>query len=232
MKSNSKIAAIHQPDFLSYIGFFKKMSAVDTFIYLDNVQIARRGWTHRDRIKTKNGFQWININLQKFKRDEIINNIKISYDENWQLKSLNLIKENYKKSVFYDEIFPIIEKIFLIKPKFLLDFNLRCLTIIREVLKINNEVIFSSDLKISESKNQLLIEILKKKNINKYLSGYGAKSYIDLDLFKRNNIEIIWNKFEHPIYKQQFNGFIKDLSIIDYLFNCGIKNAIKFFGKN
>ena len=72
MKSNSKIAAIHQPDFLSYIGFFKKMSAVDTFIYLDNVQIARRGWTHRDRIKTKNGFQWININLQKFKRDEIL----------------------------------------------------------------------------------------------------------------------------------------------------------------
>ena len=64
------------------------------------------------------------------------------------------------------------------------------------------------------------------------MSGYGAKSYIDLDLFKRNNIEIIWNKFEHPIYKQQFNGFIKDLSIIDYLFNCGIKNAIKFFGKN
>ena len=170
MKLNSKIAAIHQPDFLSYIGFFKKMSAVDTFIYLDNVQIARRGWTHRDRIKTKNGFQWININLQKFKRDEIINNIKISYDENWQLKSLNLIKENYKKSVFFDEIFPIIEKIFLIKPKFLLDFNLRCLTIIREVLKINNEVIFSSDLKISESKNQLLIEILKKKNINMVLS--------------------------------------------------------------
>ena len=94
------------------------MSAVDTFIYLDNVQIARRGWTHRDRIKTKNGFQWININLQKFKRDEIINNIKISYDENWQLKSLNLIKENYKKSVFYDEIFPIIEKFFKLNQNF------------------------------------------------------------------------------------------------------------------
>ena len=45
--------SIHQPDFIPYFGFFNKISKSDTFVIMDNVQLSKSGWTHRDQIKTK-----------------------------------------------------------------------------------------------------------------------------------------------------------------------------------
>jgi hypothetical protein len=38
-------------------------------------------------------------------------------------------------------------------------------------------------------------------------------------------IKIIYEKFQHPIYRQQYEEFVPNLSILDLLFNEG-KNSI------
>jgi len=226
----NKIVAIHQPDFLPYFGFFKKMYLADSFIYLDNVQISRGGWTDRDKIKTRQGAQWIKVNIKKANLHEKIRNVKISYDYDWQSKSLSLIYENYKLSRHFEEIYLIVKKIFSYSPEYLIDFNLRALDILRELLGIKNKIFFSSDFNTTKTKNDLLVELLKKVNANTYLSGQGAKDYLEDKIFLENNINVIYNNFDRPIYEQQYKDkkdymFIEDLSIIDYLFNCGIQKA-------
>ena len=152
MNVSKKIVAIHQPDFLPSLNFFKKMKIADKFVYLDDVEISKGGWTNRDKIKTKNGSEWINVNLRKYKLNELIRNIKISYTKNWQLRSLNLIIENYKNSKYFGEIYPFVEKIFDFSPEYLIDFNTRSLNILRDILEINNEIIYSSKLGINKKK--------------------------------------------------------------------------------
>ena len=71
-------------------------------------------------------------------------------------------------------------------------------------------------------KNQLLINILKKVDSNTYLSGEGAKNFIDLNFFNKNKIKVIFNNFKHPIYEQINGNFVKDLSLLDIILNCGI----------
>lgn len=232
----NKIVAIHQPDFLPYFGFFKKMYLADAFIYLDNVQISRGGWTDRDKIKTRQGAQWIKVNIKKANLHEKIRNVKISYDYDWQSKSLSLIYENYKLSRHFEEIYLIVKKIFSYSPEYLIDFNLRALDILRELLGIKNKIFFSSDFNTTKTKNDLLVELLKKVNANTYLSGQGAKDYLEDKIFLENNINVIYNNFDRPIYEQQYKDkkdymFIEDLSIIDYLFNCGIQK-VKNYLKN
>lgn len=49
---------IHQPDFLSYLGFFHRLLNADLYVVLDDVQFVSgtsRGWSNRDKIKTQNG---------------------------------------------------------------------------------------------------------------------------------------------------------------------------------
>ena len=232
----NKIVAIHQPDFLPYFGFFKKMYLADAFIYLDNVQISRGGWTDRDKIKTRQGAQWIKVNIKKANLHEKIRNVKISYDYDWQSKSLSLIYENYKLSRHFEEIYLIVKKIFSYSPEYLIDFNLRALDILRELLGIKNKIFFSSDFNTTKTKNDLLVELLKKVNANTYLSGQGAKDYLEEKIFLENNLNVIYNNFDRPIYEQQYKDkkdymFIEDLSIIDYLFNCGIQK-VKNYLKN
>ena len=50
-----KIIAIRQPGYIPYIGFFKKIESVDTFVFLDDVQYSRTDWDNRNKIRTPDG---------------------------------------------------------------------------------------------------------------------------------------------------------------------------------
>lgn len=222
-----KLISIHQPDFLPHINFFIKAKKSMQLVILDDVQFLRRGWTHRDQILTKNGVEWITIPVRKTSRDAKIYNIEILKDNKIYLDILKKIKQAYSKSPFFEETFEILNKIFDFPSTNLCKFNLNSIYILFDKLSINTEIILQSNLNIKEKNNDLLIGILKKLKSSHYLSGLGAKSYISESKFKKNKIKIYWNNFEIIKYKQFNNSyaFVTDLSIIDMLFNCGIKKT-------
>jgi hypothetical protein len=52
-----------------------------------------------------------------------------------------------------------------------------------------------------------------------YLSGQGAKKYNDENLFAQHQLNIIYQTFELPVYKQIGEEFVANLSVLDVLFN-------------
>ncbi|HQQ06581.1 MAG TPA: WbqC family protein, partial [Candidatus Omnitrophota bacterium] len=63
--------------------------------------------------------------------------------------------------------------------------------------------------------------ICRKLNADTYLSGVGAKDYLDESLFPANKITLYYQNFEHPEYRQCFEPFMPYMSAIDLLFNHG-----------
>jgi hypothetical protein len=55
-----------------------------------------------------------------------------------------------------------------------------------------------------------------------YLSGNGARDYMQPEKFAQAGIQVVWQQFSHPVYPQQFGAFVPYLSSLDVLFNCGI----------
>ncbi len=228
MSKDKYSVSIHQPDFIPYFGFFSKISKSDTFVIMDNVQLSKSGWTHRDQIKTRKGVEWITIPIIKIKEKQLIKDIKIDEKNNWRKKHLNLIYENYKNSEYFGECFSIINSIYNNETNNLLDFNLFAIKLLFSKLDIKPKIVLLSELNVIGTKSQLLVNILKKLNIKNYISGIGAKNFIDLNEFKKNGLEVNYNDFQHPVYKQLFGNFICNLSIIDLLLNCGISNTKKY----
>lgn len=216
---------IHQPDFIPYFGFFNKISKSDIFVIMDNVQLSKSGWTHRDKIKTKHGAEWLTIPLKKIILKQRINEVQISNDTKWKKKHLNLIFENYKESKFYSEIIKIVEEIYLLETNYLFEFNLNAIKIILKLLGIKKEIKYLSKINAKGNKSTLLINILKSLECKIYMSGTGAKDFINLNEFKKYDLKVNFNNFKHPIYNQLHGKFICNLSIIDILFNCGIQKT-------
>ena len=44
-------AAILQPSYLPWLGFFEQMYVCDIFVYLDDVQYTKNDWRNRNKIK-------------------------------------------------------------------------------------------------------------------------------------------------------------------------------------
>ena len=223
----SKTAVIHQPDFLSHLGFFHRFLAADLYVALDHVQFVNgtsRSWTHRDRIKTRNGAQWLSVSVRKAPRDTPINAIQLS-GEAWRKANLDLVRENYRTAPFFDEIYPELAALYAVSCTRLVEFTMASIEMLSRLFGISIETVYSSALNPDGAKNELLVDLLAKVSATRYLSGVGARDYFDPLPFRAAGIEVVWQNFEHPTYPQLHGDFIPYLSSIDLLFNCGTKES-------
>jgi hypothetical protein len=224
----SKTAVIHQPDFLSYLGFFHRLLHSDLYIVLDDVQFVKgtsQSWMNRDKIKTQNGEQWLTINIKKAPSGTNINEILLSDTINWKKQNLDLLKQNYGKATYFDEIFPYIEKLYANEYQKLYEFNMASILMLLELFDIKIDIVYSSALKTTQTKSERLVELLTQVDATYYLSGVGARDYHIDKPFEDANIEVVWQDFKHPEYPQLHGDFIQYLSSIDLLFNCGIEKS-------
>ena len=108
------IITIHQPDFIPWLGFFHRWAVSDLYIVLDDVQFLRRGWHHRDRIKTASGECWLTIPVRKKGRYlQQIRQVELDNDQIWRQKHLRTIEVAYKKAPNFDHCYVALKEIYL-----------------------------------------------------------------------------------------------------------------------
>ena len=228
MSGKEKTIVIHQPDFMPYLGFFDRLLHADTYVVLETAQYVNgtsRSWMNRDKIKTEKGEQWITVCVKKAPRETQIKDILLLDDGRWQKNNLGLLHQNYRKAQYYREIMPYVEKLYHGSYVYFWEFSFASIKMLIELFGIEIEIIFSSDLDPQGKNNDMIVDIMKKLGASIYLSGTGAADYYDPSVYEKAGIEVIWQKFTHPVYPQQFGGFIPYLSSIDLLFNCGIEKS-------
>ena len=228
---------IHQINYFPWMGYFNKIAKSDIFILLDEVQLADNGAMHRNRIINKNGdITYITTSFNKknyFERRFC--DIETNNTVDWLTRQYNLICDSYRKAPFWEEIHNLILPIFKDQYSRVIDINIRALNLILSVLDIKTKLVFQSDIKYDKDlrKDDMLIALLKNIGADIYLSGVGAKKYMVLDDFHRNNIGVQFQTFLQPEYHQiNSKEFIPGLSILDVLFNCGISGTKDLFWNN
>lgn len=220
----SKTVVIHQPDFMPYMGFFHRFLKADVYVVLDHVQFVygSRGWTHRDKIKTPNGPQWLTISVEKAPRSTPINEIVLSDQVDWRQRHLAVLKQNYSRAPYFAEVWPHLEALYAEPYEMLASFNLSSIRMLMGLFDIDIPLVISSKMDPKGYKNDLMVDLVKKACGTHYLSGVGARDYFDAQPFDEAGIEVVWQDFDHPQYAQLHGEFEPYLSSIDLLFNCGI----------
>ncbi|MFB7302873.1 WbqC family protein [Heyndrickxia sporothermodurans] len=222
------IVGIHQPNYIPWIGFFHKMLSCDVFVLLDDVLCSNKA-ERRNMIKGSNGR--ISLAIPILNKKAIIKDIEINNQVNWKLKHLCSMQGCYAKADYLETLSPDLLDIYKQAGPKLVDFNLELINFIRSYLDIKTTMVRSSELSgIHGKKNTKLISICNALEADTYLSGEGAKSYIDAEAFQNNHINIVYQTFNHPVYSQRWGEFIKNLSILDLLLNCG-PSAKKYITK-
>ena len=228
-KQKTIIFAIHQPNYLPWLGYFYKIAKSDIFIFLDIVQYPRgQSFAARNRIKTPNGSAFLTIPISiphGFSGMVGYHQVKFANDK-WKEKHLRTIEFNYKKSDFFKDIYLLLRSE-IESHQSLVDLNIGLINVICDYLKIKTKCIRLSDILTNiRQKTELIIDIGNTVGGNIYLSGQGGGyDYNDEKLLIKNDIELTYSDFKHPIYPQLWGAFESHLSIIDLLFNCGPESS-------
>jgi hypothetical protein len=87
--------------------------------------------------------------------------------------------------------------------------------------EINTKIIYSSEFEFKSKSTEKLVDLVSAIDGDVYLSGPMGKDYLDPQLFKEKNIQVSFQDFRHPVYKQRYEGFEPNMSAIDALLNAG-----------
>lgn len=209
--------SIHQPEHMPWMGFFDKMSKVDDFIILDNVQFRKNYFQNRNRIKALNGkSDWLTVPVQKSSLSTEIRNIKLLEKNNWRINYLNKVKASYFRSRNFDYFFPQLSEIISCPNNNLIDLNLQIINWIKKILNINTRLILSSVIINKQPEQDVLIQIINALNAKTYLSGPFGRNYLDFKLYHSHKIKVVFHSYENPSYMCADDG--ENLSSLHYLF--------------
>jgi len=220
------IISIHQPDYIPYLGYFYKIYQSEIFVFLDDVQFSNDNMHHWNRIKTPQGECRLKIPVEH-KFGDKINQIRTKDELKWKEKHLKTIEMNYSKAQHFKEIYPQYKDIILKEYSDLAEINITINKFICKNFGFKTEFIRSSELNINSAKEDRVIDICLVLGGTTYISGNGAKAYQVDEHYENKGVHLKYTDYKPFEYKQQWGEFIPNLSILDYVFNCGFENPFK-----
>ena len=230
MNNQKKKVAILQSNYIPWKGYFDLINTVDEFIFYDDVQFTKNDWRNRNKIKTSQGVQWLTIPVKHESLSQKVKDTVIA-DPKWNRKHWSAIVTNYSKASYFKHYKEIFEELYAnVSSKYLSEVNYTFIQKICEILEIKIKFNWSSDFKLIGDKTERLVRVCKEVCATEYYTGPSARGYIDEELFYKEGIKVKYMDYSnYPEYKQLYDAFIHEVSILDLIFNEGSdsKNFLK-----
>lgn len=213
-------AAIHQPDYLPYPGYFYKILKSDIFIFLDDAQFSNNGGHDINLIKAPEGSFRLKIPVRQTLGDAI-NKVRTKDELGWKSRHLDAVRRCYTNAPYFDTLFPVYQELLNTSYDNIAELNKAIIIRFCREFGLNRTFLNSSETGINSKREQRIIDICHALHADTYFSGNGARAYQSEDRFKYYGIRLIYSDYKPIVYPQLGDGFIENLSVVDYIMNCG-----------
>ncbi len=186
------------PLYLAPVPLYAQLYAADSLIVDTGSTFVKQTFRNRAIIATENGTQSLTIPVVH-DGSRAMRDIRISEHGNWRHLHWNAIVSAYRKSPFFEYYADDFAHFYEERDGFLLDFNMRLHTTLCNLLGIERPVSFTPEE--AAGKDILDIRAIAEPKAIDTIENYAAQPY-------------------YQVFATR-HGFIKDLSIVDLLFNMG-----------
>jgi len=226
------LVAIHQPNYLPWLGYLDRMAKADLFIVLDHVQFERRNYQNRTQILLEGEARWLTVPVVQLSQKETIIEKRVDNSEGgsrlWGPTHFKTLRYAYRKAPYFDHYAPALQEILEARWDRLVDLNMAAIRFLRDAFEIRTPLRLSSQMKAEGARSDLLLNLCREVSPKAtFLGGLGgSRRYLDQDAFARAGIGVQWQALEHPVYPQCGAGaFQPGLTALDILFNVGPRAA-------
>lgn len=214
-------AAIMQPYFFPYIGYFQLISAADVFVFYDDVNYITQGWINRNRILINGSPSYFTIPCREASQNKLICEVEHALTPKKTNKLLRKIRFAYANAPQFETIFPVVESVFEKSSGADTISELAIESVVQSMnyIGIDTKTRLSSERYSNRSlgKADRLIDICKKEGAGRYINAIGGQDLYDKSYFKKQGIELEFLEPQLTKYGQNQNQFVPWLSIVDVM---------------
>lgn len=213
----SVTVAMHQSQYIPWPPYFKKLAEADVFVLMDSVQYQKNGVQNRNKVRDKNGDFWLTIPVTGALEDSIA--AKRLATPAWREKHWKSLSAAYGRAPRWSALADGLRALYAADYATLGEVNERFLAFMLEKLGLKTRVVKLSALAVPGAKTELVVNACKAVGGTRYLSGTGAKEYLDPAAFEAAGLALEWRASAPPSYPQFHGEPIAGLSMLDMMLN-------------
>jgi hypothetical protein len=213
------IAAVMQPYFFPYIGYFQLMSQCDTFVVFDDVQYVDHRWMNRNRILLNGKSAWLTYPVERGPlAGSIRDRLYVARDQD-RLDVLNKLHEAYRRAPNYEPVRALVQSCLDFESRSVSAFNANLLEAVARAIGLRSTMKFASDFGIDPSLRgeDRVLAVCAALGAREYVNSIGGVSLYSSENFDRRGVTLRFLKGEAVQYRQFGAEFVPSLSIIDAL---------------
>ena len=212
-------AAIMQPYFLPYIGYFQLIAAVDQFIVYDNIKYTKKGWINRNRLLQNGKDVLFSLPLKRGSDSLDVCERELAEDFNRD-KLLDQLSGAYRHAPYFAQTFPLLEETVRYKDTNLFRFLHHSIVRTCEHLGISTtQIRISSGIAVDHAlKNQdRVLALCRAVGATTYVNPIGGRELYSRETFQKNGIDLKFIQSTPLSYPQFGDAFVPWLSIVDVM---------------
>ncbi|MFK0273905.1 WbqC family protein [Ensifer sp. NPDC090286] len=217
---------ISQSMYFPWVGMLEQIKLADVFVHYDDVQFSRGSFTNRVQIKTQNGIRWLSVPLKDLRLGQRIDEVLIDDRTDWRRSHRDMLRQAYGKAPFLKDMLDLVDDVFARDASTIADIARNSMLALASYFKLDRPAFVSSDaLTIGGASSERVYDITAHLEGTTYITGHGARNYLDHDLFGQNGISVRYMNYERTPYPQMHGDFTPYVTALDLVANCGTQGA-------
>lgn len=213
---------ISQSMYFPWVGLLEQIKLADIFVHYDDVQFTR-GFYNRVEIKSDEGVRWLTIPVKKHVRETNIDQVEVDDSKPWREMHRKELVRCYRSAPYFIDMMGVVDEAYSATATNLADVSREStLALVRYFgLQHNRQFLSSSFLDTPGRSSDRLLAICQKFGVSTYITGHGARNYLDHNVFESSGIAVEYMDYLKIPYPQIHGSFTPFVSSLDLIANCG-----------
>lgn len=212
--------------YFPWVGMLEQIRLADIFVHYDDVQFSRGSFTNRVQIKTQNGIRWLTLPLRDYHLGQKIDEVQLDDRTDWRSRHRDILRQAYMKAPFVNEMLQLVDSVFEKDASTVADVARNSMLALASYFNLDRPKYVSSDaLTIGGASSERVYDITAHLEGSAYITGHGARNYLDHELFEKSGISVLYMAYERAPYPQLHGEFTPYVTALDLVANCGVDGA-------
>ncbi len=217
---------ISQSMYFPWIGMLEQVRLADVFVHYDEVQFDR-GFYNRVQVKTAQGPRWITVPLSNHQRGQKIAEIAVDDSKHWKRSHRDVLAQAYRGAPFLKDMLAVADAVFSEPHRTLGEVSRASLLALVDYFELRGGKRFHDSVEFPApgSASERLLRITRAVGGDNYITGHGARNYLDHELFERTGVKVSYMDYRRTSYAQLHGEFTPYVTALDVIANCGKQGA-------
>lgn len=223
---------ISQSMYFPWVGMLEQIRLADVFIHYDDVQYSKGSFTNRVQVKAPDGTTgWMTVPLSGLKLGDTIDATEIKPSAQWIDKHIALLTASLEGSPYSEKALTLARDVMAQNHRTIAELARASMLELVHYFGIDKTTRFldSASLGVGGSGSRRVLDLVKAVGGTTYITGHGAKHYLDHDLFEREGVTVEYMDYQKTPYPQPHGAFTPYVTGLDLIACCG-RQGIDYLG--